>query len=85
MVHCVYGHSAVICANTVEPIEMPFGLWARMGPENHGIRWGPGLPYKGVIIMGKNMPGHAGRHFTVSCAKMAEPIDLPFGLWTRVD
>jgi len=20
----------------------------------------------------------------VSCAKMAEPIDLPFGLWTRV-
>ena len=22
------------CANTVEPIEMPFGLWARMGPRN---------------------------------------------------
>jgi len=21
----------------------------------------------------------------VSCVKMAEPIDLPFGLWTRVD
>ena len=23
------------------------------------------------------MPGHARRHFAVSCAKMAEPIDLP--------
>jgi len=23
-------------------------------------------------------------HSAVSCAKMAEPIDLPFGLWTRV-
>jgi len=27
--------SAVICAKTAEPIEMPFGLWARMGPSNH--------------------------------------------------
>jgi len=36
--------------------------------------------------MGKDMPGHAHvhRHSAVSCAKMSEPIDLPFGLWTRV-
>jgi len=27
------------------------------------------------------MPGHVQRHSAVSCAKMAEPIDLPFGLW----
>jgi len=34
--HCkVYGHSAVICAKTAEPIEMPFGLWAQMGSRNH--------------------------------------------------
>jgi len=26
----------------------------------------------------------AWRHCAVSCAKTAEPIDLPFGLWTRV-
>jgi len=33
--HCkVYGHSAVICAKTAEPIEMPFGLCARMGSRN---------------------------------------------------
>jgi len=29
------------------------------------------------------MPGHAQQHFAMSCAKMAEPIDLPFGLWTQ--
>ena len=33
---------------------------------------------------GKDMPGHARRHSAVSCAQMAELIDLPFGLWTRV-
>ena len=33
--HCeVEGHSTVICAKTAEPIEMPFGLWAWMGPRN---------------------------------------------------
>jgi len=30
------------------------------------------------------MPGHAPRHSSVSCAKMAERIDLPFRLWTRI-
>ena len=34
--HCkIYGYSAVIYAKTAEPIEMPFGLWARMGRRNH--------------------------------------------------
>jgi len=30
----------LLCAKTSEPIEMPFGLWARMGPRNR-VRWGP--------------------------------------------
>jgi len=30
------------------------------------------------------MPGHARRHYAVSCAKMAKRIDMPFELWTRV-
>jgi len=30
------------------------------------------------------MPGHAKLHSVVSCAKMAVPIDLPFGWWTWV-
>ena len=32
----------------------------------------------------KNMHGHARRHSAASCAKIAEPIDLPFLLWIRV-
>ena len=30
------------------------------------------------------MPGHARRHSAVSCAKISELIDLPFGLWAGV-
>ena len=30
------------------------------------------------------MSGHAQRHSAVSIAKMAEQIQMPFGLWTRV-
>jgi len=30
------------------------------------------------------MLDHARRRSAVSCAIMAEPIDFPFGLWTRV-
>ena len=34
--HCtVYGHSAVNRAKTAEPIEMLFGIWARVGPMKH--------------------------------------------------
>ena len=40
--HCkVYGQSAVPCAKTAEPIEMLFGLLARMGRRNHALDWGP--------------------------------------------
>jgi len=31
----------VIYAKTAEPIEMPFGLWARMGRRNHMLDGGP--------------------------------------------
>ena len=37
-----------------------------------------------AIIRGKDMAGHTQRHSAVSGAKMTEPIDLPFVLWTRV-
>ena len=30
--HCkVYGHSEVVCSKTAEPIDLPFGLWTRVG------------------------------------------------------
>jgi len=54
------------------------------GPKEACIRWGPDTPCEGAIISGKDMPGHARRHSGVSCAKMAEPIDMQFGLCTRV-
>ena len=70
------------CAKTAKPTEMPFGLWIREGSRKH-IFNGAQIPYaKG--IRRKDMPGHARRHFAMSCAKVAEPIGLPFGLWTQV-
>jgi len=34
--------------------------------------------------MGNDMPRHARRNSAVSCAKISEPIELPFGLWTHM-
>jgi len=64
---------------TAEPIETPFGIWTRLA---QGIMYEMGFqiaPCESVICKGKDMPGHAGRHFAVSCAKMAEPIEMSFG------
>jgi len=33
-----------------EPIEMPFGLLARMVPRNHDLDEGPDPPWEGVIL-----------------------------------
>jgi len=33
----------VPCANAVETIEMPFGLWAQMGRRNHVLDEGPAV------------------------------------------
>ena len=35
-----------------------------------------------AITRGKDVPKHARRHSAVSSVKMAEPIDLSYGLWT---
>jgi len=34
------GHPAASCAKVAEPIEMPFGMWTRVCPRKHYIRWG---------------------------------------------
>jgi len=36
-------------------------------------------PCEGAICRGKVMPGHARLYSAVSCAKVAEPIEMPFG------
>jgi len=33
---------------------------------------------------GKGMPRHAQQHSVVNCAKIAEPIETPYALWTQV-
>jgi len=30
------------------------------------------------------MPGHARRHSAMSCANVAEPMEMLFGLWNRM-
>jgi len=68
-------------AKSAEPIEMPFGSWARVGSRNHVL---DGAPDRRGNFRANDMPGHARRHSVVSCAKMAEPIEKPCGLWTRI-
>ena len=52
-------------------------------PKEALLDW-PISPIRRDFIMGMGMPVHARCHSAVSCAKMAEPIDLRFGLCTRV-
>jgi len=65
--------SAVICAKTAQPIEMPYGLWAHIGPVNHKLD--EGLDHRGKRQLLRKM----GAHCKV-LGLSAEPIDLPFGL-----
>jgi len=50
----------------------------RLRLEEARIKWAPGLPCEGAILRGKDMPGHDD-DTVVSCAKTAEPIEMPFG------
>jgi len=51
--HCkVCGHSAVSCAEPAEPIEILFGLWARMSPMNHALD-GAQIPLARGNLLGK--------------------------------
>jgi len=65
-------HSAVSCAKTAEPIEMPFRVWAQVCSTNH-------VPCKPAIFRGKDMPRHAQQHSAVRHAKMAKLTEMPFG------
>jgi len=74
--HCkVKGRSAVSCAKTAEPIEMPFGLWTRVGPREHvlhaGAHW-------------RNLANTIEPCMFGGPAKTATPIAKPFGVWTPV-
>ena len=42
-------------------------------------------PCECAIFRGKDVPGHAQRYCVLSCAKMADPIEVPFGFRRRVN
>jgi len=54
--HCkVWQHSAVISAKMAELIEMPFGLWTRVGPIKHVLD-GAQIPHAEGQLLGEDMP-----------------------------
>jgi len=61
------------------------GLRTRVGLRKHVLDGGPDHPCKGAIL-GKGNAGACPRHSAMSreLCKMAEPIEMPFGLWTGV-
>jgi len=69
-----------------EPIEMPFGLRTRVGPGNHVLHEGPDPPMGSGNFLGGKRTSHCKvyRYSMVICAKTVEPIEMPFGLWTRM-
>jgi len=71
----------VSCAKTAELIEILFGLWARMDPRNRVLDRGPDPPWEGAILRGKGWPIVKCMTF---CTKMAESVEMPFGIWTQV-
>jgi len=63
-----------------EAIEIPLWDAESEKPKELRLKWGPDPPRESAILRGK---GHAD-DADASFAKMAEPIDMPFGLWTQV-
>jgi len=48
----------VSLAKTAEPIEIPYGLRTRVGPENHVplvLDWSPGPPWEWAILRGEGV------------------------------
>jgi len=72
-------------AKTDEMIQMPFGLNTLVGPRNHVLDGGPDAPMRRGNFEGeKGRPIVNYRDTAVVCAKTAEPIEMPFGLWARM-
>jgi len=62
---------------------MPLGLRTWMNPKNHVLYGGPDPPWEGAILNGKRWQTVNYRDTMAICATMAEPTEMPFGLWTR--
>ena len=57
-----------------------------MRPGNHVLDGGPDPPIgRGNFEGKKGFPIVKYRDIAVICAKTAEPIEMPYGLWARMD
>jgi len=68
-------------AKTAEPIAMPFELRTRADPRNPVLD-GVQIPWEEAILRGEGRPIAKYRAFCDELCKTAEPIEMPFGLWT---
>ena len=70
-----------------QPIQMPFGIITRVPRRCHVLDGAPDHP-RGRGNFGENVAAHCKvklmGHSTMSCAKSAEPIDVPCWTKTRV-
>jgi len=56
-----------------------------VGPRNHVLDGSADPPWDGAILGERGIPlQNIGTLYTVVCAKTAEPIGMPFGLWARI-
>ena len=60
--------SAVSCAKTAEPIEMPFGIWIQVGPRIYVLDGGPDRPMRRRNFLGK----HAQACPTTLCGELCK-------------
>jgi len=68
-----------------EPIDMPFGLRTPIVQRKQKFNCICQVaPMCTISIIFAGRCQYTRRHSAESCAKTAEPIDLPFGLWTQV-
>jgi len=84
IVVCLSVRTIVSPAKTAEAIEMPVGLWIRLGPRNHALDGVQISPCEKAILWGGAANLKVYGPSAVICAKTAEPIEMPFGMWTWV-
>ena len=73
---CLYSQPA----KTAEPIEMPFGLWTRVGPRNHVLNGVQIATREGAILRGESgRPGHTQRCPAVSI--LSDSMRMPIGVY----
>jgi len=70
-------------AKTAKAIEIPFGLWTPVGPRNRVLD-GVQISLRRGNFEEKGRPIVKHRDSVPRAVQTAEPIEMPFGTWTRV-